>query len=130
MQAQSIAECSKGSILQYFRPSLSYHLPLRPFFCLFLTQVLLYAIMIRDEQSAILSQKNLSVESYNVAKIRWWHPSHTPIQLILEHLLRIFSGHTSTHTDNSAIPASVQTFLRSAPLKSSDSLTTASQSEN
>ena len=33
---QIIAECSKGSILQYFRPSLSYHLSLR-FFCLFLS---------------------------------------------------------------------------------------------
>ena len=43
---QSIAECSKGSILQYLRPSLSYHMSLRPLFCLFLsghfTQVLLY----------------------------------------------------------------------------------------
>ena len=37
MQVKSIAECSKGSILQYFRPSLSYHLPLRPLFCLFLS---------------------------------------------------------------------------------------------
>ena len=36
MQVKSIAECSKGSILQYFRPSLSYHLSLRPLFCLFL----------------------------------------------------------------------------------------------
>ena len=26
MQVESIAECSKGSILQYFQPSLSYHL--------------------------------------------------------------------------------------------------------
>ena len=46
MQVKSIAECSKGSILQYFRPSLSYHFTLRPLFCLFLrgrlTQVLLY----------------------------------------------------------------------------------------
>ena len=45
MQVKSIAECSKGSILQYFWPSLSYHL-LRSLFCLFLsglfTQVLLY----------------------------------------------------------------------------------------
>ena len=45
IQVISIAECSKGSILQYFRPSLSYHLSLRPLFCLFLsghfTQVLL-----------------------------------------------------------------------------------------
>ena len=46
MQVKSIAKCSKGSILQCFRPSLSYHFPLRPLFCLFLSgslrQVLLY----------------------------------------------------------------------------------------
>ena len=35
MQVKSIAECSKGSILQYFQPSLSYHLLLRSLFCLF-----------------------------------------------------------------------------------------------
>ena len=35
MQVKSIAECSKGSILQSFRPSLSYHLLLRSLFCLF-----------------------------------------------------------------------------------------------
>ena len=37
MQVKSIAECSIGSILQYFQPSLSYHFPLRPLFCLFLS---------------------------------------------------------------------------------------------
>ena len=46
MPVKSIAECSKGSILQYFRPSLSYHLSLRSLFYLFFsgrfTQVLLY----------------------------------------------------------------------------------------
>ena len=46
MQVKSIAECSKRSILQYFRPSVSYHLSLRYLFCLFLSgrlwQVLLY----------------------------------------------------------------------------------------
>ena len=45
-EVKSIAECSKGSILQYFQPTLSYHLSLRSLFCLFLngrfTQVLLY----------------------------------------------------------------------------------------
>ena len=49
MQVKSIAECSKGSILQYFRPSLSNHLSLRSLFCLFLSgclrQVLLYFLM-------------------------------------------------------------------------------------
>ena len=46
MQVKSIAEFSKGSILQYFQPALSNHLSLRSLFCLFLsgrfTQVLLY----------------------------------------------------------------------------------------
>ena len=45
MQVKSIAECPKGSILQYFRPSLSDNWSLRSLFCLFLsgsfTQVLL-----------------------------------------------------------------------------------------
>ena len=45
MQVKNIAECSKGSILQYFQPALfSYHLSLRSLFCLVLsgsfTQVL------------------------------------------------------------------------------------------
>ena len=46
MQVKSIAECSKGSILQYFRLPFSYNFPLQPWFCLFLSgrlrQVLLY----------------------------------------------------------------------------------------
>ena len=46
MQVKSIAEYSPWSILQYFWPSLNYHLSLRPLFCLFLSghlrQVLLY----------------------------------------------------------------------------------------
>ena len=37
MQVKSIAECSKGSILQYFPPSWSYYLSLRSLFCLFLS---------------------------------------------------------------------------------------------
>ena len=37
MLVKSIAECSKGSILQYFWPSLSYHLSLRSVFCIFLS---------------------------------------------------------------------------------------------
>ena len=41
MQVKSIAECSKGSILQYFRPSLRYNWSLRSLFVCF-TQVLLY----------------------------------------------------------------------------------------
>ena len=37
MQVESIAECAKGSILQYFWPSLSYHVSFRSLFCLFLS---------------------------------------------------------------------------------------------
>ena len=37
MQVKSIAECSKGSILQCFRLAFSYHMALRPLFCLFLS---------------------------------------------------------------------------------------------
>ena len=48
MQIKSITECSKGSILQYFWPSLNYHLSLRSQFCLLLsgpfTQDLLYML--------------------------------------------------------------------------------------
>ena len=50
MQVKSIAECSKGSILQYFRPSSSYHLSLRSLFCQGLSghlrQVLLYVFWV------------------------------------------------------------------------------------
>ena len=46
LQVKSIAECSKRSIFQCFRPALGYPLPLRPLFCLFFsglfTQGLLY----------------------------------------------------------------------------------------
>ena len=37
MQVKSIGECSKGSILQYFRSSLSFQLLLRALFCLLLS---------------------------------------------------------------------------------------------
>ena len=40
MQVESIAECSKGSILQYLRPSLSFQLSLRPLFVYFRVTVL------------------------------------------------------------------------------------------
>ena len=36
MQVKSIAECSKGSILQYFRPASCNNLSLKPFYGLFL----------------------------------------------------------------------------------------------
>ena len=57
MQIKSIAECSKGSILQY----VSYSLSLRPLFCLFLSdrlrQVLLYVIQLQDDPDRHLNNR-------------------------------------------------------------------------
>ena len=62
MEVKNIAECSKGSILQYFRPSLSYHLSLRSLLCLFLSGRLRQALMctyiyIRVENRCALSYR-------------------------------------------------------------------------
>ena len=87
MQVKSIAECSKGSILQYFRASLSYNFPLRPLFCLFLSgrlrQVLLYFVKSTyKEIPYILGKVRWNhIHSYNVIfvtivalrKVRWKH---------------------------------------------------------
>ena len=56
MQVESNAECPKGSILQYYRPSLSYHLSLRYLFCLFLIGHLrqVYCIAIKRSSEHLL----------------------------------------------------------------------------
>ena len=51
MQVKSIAECS---ILQYFRPLLSYHLPLIPSFCLFLSGRLRQVLLYRQVEASFL----------------------------------------------------------------------------
>ena len=60
MQINSIAKCSKGSILQYFRPSFNYHLRLRSLFCLFLSgclrQVFLYMYILGDNNNVQFSR--------------------------------------------------------------------------
>ena len=62
MQVKSISEWFKASILQSFRPSLSYHLSLRPLFCLFLsgrfTQGLLYYI-ITNTKAVFLATRSM-----------------------------------------------------------------------
>ena len=64
MQVKCIAECSKGSIQQYFRPKLSYLLSLKSLFCLFLsggfTQVLLYFPTLGLEVATYMARKNVS----------------------------------------------------------------------
>ena len=51
MQVKSIAECSKGSILKYFRPSLSYHLSLSIFEWVFYTGFTVYNLYIKISPS-------------------------------------------------------------------------------
>ena len=68
MQVKSIAECSKGRILPYFRPTLSYYLSLRSLFSLFLSgslrQVLLY--MYENSTKCIwMPQCHISVNVYD-----------------------------------------------------------------
>ena len=66
MQVKIIAECSKGSILQYFRPSLSYRLSLKSLFGLFLSrliQVLLY-IRVLDKSSEFDPKDPKSSQGY------------------------------------------------------------------
>ena len=92
MQVKSIAECSKGSILQYFQPSLSYHLSLRSLFCLFLsghfTQVLLYryykgTILQKDYRAMIISSYYSMVKKIKKCKI--------PYKIVLEPHDRVIS---------------------------------------
>ena len=84
MQIKSIAECSKGSILQYFRPSLRYHLSLKPLFCLFLSgclrHVLLYLkILWKMERFLLWSKCSIF---HNTVKI---------IQILLKFFLIFFN---------------------------------------
>ena len=64
MQVKSIAEYSKGSILQYFRPSLSYHLSWRSLFCLFLSGLLTQGLLYKSQHMRILveEQSKLGLE--------------------------------------------------------------------
>ena len=75
MQVKSIAVCSKGSILQYFRLSLSYQLLLRSLFCLFLsgcfTQVLLYTYSLFNHTYLLSCSMVLMVYTLAWALIPW-----------------------------------------------------------
>ena len=72
MQVKSIAECSKGSILQYFRPLLSYQLSLRPLLCLFWVSVLHWFYCICEEKimTAPIDQQTLNPTNTNLIS-RW-----------------------------------------------------------
>ena len=76
MQVKSIAECSKGSILQYFRPSLTYHLSFNnKIFVLSilsdrLRQVWLYTQASKHAQLGL--QNELIDMTYNTFEIITW----------------------------------------------------------
>ena len=65
------------SILQYVRPSLSYHLPLRPLFCIFLSgrlrQVLLYSYFIIPKKIICRILTHLSLIEFPTL-INWTSP--------------------------------------------------------
>ena len=78
MKVKSIAECSKGSILQYFRPSLCYHFLIRPLLCLFLggrlRQVLLYTVNCICSGGISVSQIIFSLLQYPVIAVENYLP--------------------------------------------------------
>ena len=72
MQVKSIAKCSRGSILQYFRPSLSYHLSLTSLFRLFLSgrlrQVLLSFAKIYSQSESYSGTSSHLISSFIAIK--------------------------------------------------------------
>ena len=52
-----MAECSMGSILQYFRPLLSYHLSLRSLFCLFLSDC--FSLILKNATKHVKDYRSL-----------------------------------------------------------------------
>ena len=99
MQVKSIAECSKGSILQYFRPAVSYCLLLRYLFCLFMsgsfTQILLYV------HNFILSAIDLTIYIYHVVSSFSKFPTRDGYtKLTVLHLLAFFSKQSGNNCDD------------------------------
>ena len=74
MQVKSIAECSPWSILQHFRPSLSYCLSLRSLLCLILsgrfTQVLLYQNLIFNRYHFSFFQQHVKASALMVVDVQ------------------------------------------------------------
>ena len=75
MQVKSIAECSKGSILQYFWPSLSYHLLLRSLFFVFFEWLLktCFAVLTTNMYFLFCGVRRLTVRRILFIKVRFFH---------------------------------------------------------
>ena len=69
---QKYCRMLQESILQYFRPSLSYHLSLRSLFCLFLSGRFRQVFIVLRQLSTILNDFNLSIFSVNQWKPVGW----------------------------------------------------------
>ena len=94
MQVKSIAECSPWSILQYFWPSLSYHLSLRSLFCLFLSLRSLFCVFLSgltEYQFVIFSQSSdaisfvIWIQYVDRKQCESWSASFQWSQLIRNH---------------------------------------------
>ena len=72
MQVKSTAECSKGSILQYFWPPFNYQLSFKPLFCLFLSG---RTVLQNNTQLSIIAWDPLNLQmlpfqiTYEVARV-------------------------------------------------------------
>ena len=81
MQVKSITECSTWSILQYFRPSLSYQLLLRSLFCLVLScrfthvpwRVILYVEIIREVYNVASGLSPIQADNHDIAILYHLH---------------------------------------------------------
>ena len=105
MQVESIAKCSKGSILQYFRSSFSYHLSLRSLFLSIFewrfTQVLLYIILLQLQQ-------NLYVPCFLVHLFQIHYPFLYALLINLGHV----SGFVALRPKSTAMGPELQCLLR------------------
>ena len=97
MQVKSIAECSpwSRSILQYFRPSVSYHLSWISLFCLFLSGRLRQFLLCTVKPSP---PKQLVHINYNSIQIQW--PKSSNGLALFSFTKRKYKPRASCHTGN------------------------------
>ena len=84
MQVKSIAECSNASILQYFWPSLSFHLSLRPLLCLFLSGRLRQVLLYIQIPCHSYSENTITVAVLQLWKCLRWYRSNKAKHIILK----------------------------------------------
>ena len=95
MQVKSIAECSPWSFLQYFRPSLSYNLPLRPLFCLFFEWPLKTGFTVWFSSFKKMKSLHICTNLWNVHHLFIFILSSTPLknEKILSNVPKVEGAH-------------------------------------